>query len=416
MNTIRTIVIDPGHGGSNEGTTQNGFLEKHMNMVTAQAIYDELSQYDELTVYMTRTKDKEMSLAARAEYAKEVNADMLISIHYNATLDGDKYGSEIWIPLDTPQHMTGYRFGEVFLSKMEDMGLYPRGIKTRESEENPGLNYYGIIRAGQEQGIPTVILEHCHVDMASDAAMCDSDQELQAFGKADAQAILEFVGLKPMEKDYESFSYNDNMFVEHTRYDLSAPDVCDISLKEAYYEEGKIEIYVTATDDNSPLVYFDYSTDGGLTYSELRPWPNANPIHNEFADSFTLTIPVSGPKTPKVCVRAYNMFDVKVQSNVLEEFDGIFSGTSTMEEAVIQEEISQSPTPETPAPTKDPGQIIGGKSDVLTITTADSNITQMSPNMKGFLILSVGLALCIVIASFVTLLRGRTHKKAKKKK
>ena len=118
MKQIRTIVIDPGHGGVNEGTTQNGFLEKEMTLTTAKAIYDELSSYEELTVYMTRTTDEDISLADRAAFAASVNADMLISVHYNATLDGDKFGSEIWVPIDTPNHMVGYRFGELYLKKI----------------------------------------------------------------------------------------------------------------------------------------------------------------------------------------------------------------------------------------------------------------------------------------------------------
>ena len=38
------IVIDPGHGGSNLGTIENGHEEKSMTMITAQAMYDELCQ------------------------------------------------------------------------------------------------------------------------------------------------------------------------------------------------------------------------------------------------------------------------------------------------------------------------------------------------------------------------------------
>ena len=47
------IVIDPGHGGSNLGADYNGFLEKEMNMTVANAMYEELSKYEDITVYMT---------------------------------------------------------------------------------------------------------------------------------------------------------------------------------------------------------------------------------------------------------------------------------------------------------------------------------------------------------------------------
>ena len=417
MNQIRTIVIDPGHGGANEGTTQNGFLEKEMTLITANALYEELSAYDELTVYMTRTTDTDMSLADRAAFAASVNADMLISVHYNATLDGDKYGSEIWIPIDTPNHMVGYRFGEVYLKKMEEMGLFIRGIKTRESEEHPGLNYYGIIRAGEENGIPTVILEHCHVDEARDAVFCDTDAKLEEFGRADAQAILEFVGLKESDDIFDSFSYNDNLFVTHTGYDTTPPDVCEISVQEADYEAGKLEIIVSAMDAESPLVYFDYSLNGGITYGELKPWPNTDPVHNVYADSFTLTIPVN-VASPKVCIRAYNMYDVKVQSNVLSDFPEHFvvkSETVENEESNQNTEQSMEANP-TPVPTKAPGQMLGGESDFLTVTMTQNTFSNLNPKIQGFLLLSIGLTVCIIITSVFVLLRARLHKKGKKKR
>ena len=416
MKQIRTIVIDPGHGGVNEGTTQNGFLEKEMTLTTAKAIYDELSSYEELTVYMTRTTDEDISLADRAAFAASVNADMLISVHYNATLDGDKFGSEIWVPIDTPNHMVGYRFGEIYLNKMEEMGLFIRGIKTRESQEHPGLNYYGIIRAGEENGIPTVILEHCHVDDERDAVLCNTDAKLQEFGRVDAQAILEFVGLTEVSEEVESFSYNDNLFIEHTAFDTSAPEVCEITIKDVDYSACKLEIVVSAMDGDSPLLYFDYSLDGGITYSELKVWPNTDPVHNTYADSFTLTIPVT-VASPKVCLRAYNMYDVKAQSNILDDFSETFQIATNHEESgkqLVEEKYEEIEV--TPAPTKDPGQMLGGESDIIAITMTQNAISDMDPKMQGFLILTIGLTVCIILTSIFALLRVRLHNNGKKRR
>ena len=81
QNEKPVIVIDPGHGGDNEGTTENNHVEKNMTMITALSMYHELSKYDELDVYLTHTEDKDMSLKQRAKFASDVNADMLISLH-----------------------------------------------------------------------------------------------------------------------------------------------------------------------------------------------------------------------------------------------------------------------------------------------------------------------------------------------
>ena len=89
------VVIDPGHGGENLGTTENGHEEKSMTLVTALAMYEELLLYEGVEVHMTRTEDKDMTLKERAEFAKSVDADFLFSIHYNASEYHDAYGSEV---------------------------------------------------------------------------------------------------------------------------------------------------------------------------------------------------------------------------------------------------------------------------------------------------------------------------------
>ena len=53
------IVIDPGHGGSNEGLDYDGFLEKDMNLVTAKAMQELLQQYDNTEVYITNPDKKD---------------------------------------------------------------------------------------------------------------------------------------------------------------------------------------------------------------------------------------------------------------------------------------------------------------------------------------------------------------------
>ena len=75
------IVLDPGHGGENEGLKHRGLIEKDMNLVTANAMRDELMQYENVEVYITNPEKADMSLKERAQYADSVGADILISLH-----------------------------------------------------------------------------------------------------------------------------------------------------------------------------------------------------------------------------------------------------------------------------------------------------------------------------------------------
>ena len=66
------VVIDPGHGGEGEknlGAQYNGFSEKELTLKVANAMKNELEQYENVTVYLTRTEDVKISLEDRAEFA-----------------------------------------------------------------------------------------------------------------------------------------------------------------------------------------------------------------------------------------------------------------------------------------------------------------------------------------------------------
>ncbi|MBD5461187.1 MAG: N-acetylmuramoyl-L-alanine amidase, partial [Lachnospiraceae bacterium] len=160
------IVIDPGHGGENLGADYDGYLEKEMNLIVAEAMYEELSRYDGITVYMTRNADVDLDLQERADFAASVNADFLFCLHFNMSPNNNLFGSEVWIQLSGDENREGYRFGAVQMETMADMGLYIRGIKTRINDR--GTDYYGILRHCKEYGITAALIEHCHVDHEKD--------------------------------------------------------------------------------------------------------------------------------------------------------------------------------------------------------------------------------------------------------
>lgn len=315
------IVIDPGHGGDNLGTQAGGIWdEKYMNMVTAQALYDELSLYDNVEVYLTRTEDVDVSFQERAAFAQSVNADFLFSIHYNASEYHELFGSEVWVPLSAPFNNYGYQIGYELLTGMRDRGLFVRGIKTRQGDRG---DYYAIIRETVALDIPAAIIEHCHVDEDRDSGYCDSEEDLIRFGKDDATAIAKYFGLKSSVlkvdySDYQLSNINDNVPIASTLRDETEPDVCRIEFAGADYEAGYLSLTVSAADYDSPLLYYTYSIDGGKTYSERNIWPGSDVLTGKYEDTFTLTLTIPDGTKPSVIVRAYNMFDPYTESNLYD--------------------------------------------------------------------------------------------------
>ncbi|WP_070120094.1 N-acetylmuramoyl-L-alanine amidase [Bacillus marinisedimentorum] len=81
---MKTIVIDPGHGGDDTGATYRGYKEKDFNLVIASRVSKYLEKNYTVNAVMTRTTDRSMSLDERTDLANELNADFFLSIHHNA--------------------------------------------------------------------------------------------------------------------------------------------------------------------------------------------------------------------------------------------------------------------------------------------------------------------------------------------
>ena len=87
------IVVDIGHGGTDNGTINSRYtgsiLEKDVNLEIGRKLIDKLNGIDDLKVIATRTDDTFISLSERATIGNENNADIFISIHCNASTDGN---------------------------------------------------------------------------------------------------------------------------------------------------------------------------------------------------------------------------------------------------------------------------------------------------------------------------------------
>ncbi|MFQ5571383.1 MAG: N-acetylmuramoyl-L-alanine amidase [Rhodothermales bacterium] len=82
---VKTIVIDPGHGGIDPGATgPTGLLEKDVTLDVARRLKRRLEQDHGFQILMARKDDRKMYLRERIAFANEHEADLFISIHVNA--------------------------------------------------------------------------------------------------------------------------------------------------------------------------------------------------------------------------------------------------------------------------------------------------------------------------------------------
>jgi N-acetylmuramoyl-L-alanine amidase len=94
---IRTVVIDPGHGGENVGAQgEGGTLEKDVTLAIARKLRAELVSERGLQVFLTRDRDVEVGLDDRTAIANNYKADLFVSIHANASRARGAKGSEVY--------------------------------------------------------------------------------------------------------------------------------------------------------------------------------------------------------------------------------------------------------------------------------------------------------------------------------
>jgi len=97
-NYVKTIVIDPGHGGQDPGCVFGTTYEKDIVLDIALELGRIIKEnLPDVKVVYTRDKDTFIGLLERAEIANKNNANAFISIHVNANANTSALGTETWV-------------------------------------------------------------------------------------------------------------------------------------------------------------------------------------------------------------------------------------------------------------------------------------------------------------------------------
>lgn len=127
----KKIVIDPGHGGRDNGTTgARGTLEKTLTLQTAYSLYEKLKA-NGANVILTRSNDTYIPLSSRVYTSHYHNADAFVSIHFDSSEDRSVNGMTTYYYHDYQKNLAanvhssvsatnnlkdrGYRFGDYYV-------------------------------------------------------------------------------------------------------------------------------------------------------------------------------------------------------------------------------------------------------------------------------------------------------------
>ena len=154
------IVIDPGHGGNDRGTTgARGTLEKGITLRTAEMLADKLKSAG-ANVTLTRDSDVYVDLRKRVSIGHQEDADAFISIHYDATDNSSINGF-------TTYYLHGYQKN---LAKSLNDGLNTT-LNLRNRGTQPG-NYL-VLRENRQEA---VLIELGFLSNPSEERVVTSDQ------------------------------------------------------------------------------------------------------------------------------------------------------------------------------------------------------------------------------------------------
>jgi len=126
----KTIVIDPGHGGSDPGAIGiTGLREKVVNLAVAQHLVNMLKDAG-AKVLVTRSGDQSVSNQQRVDLANDAGADLFISIHANAFSNPESNGTEThYCGKNSSTTASKYLAQQLQRELVPALGLRDRGVK-----------------------------------------------------------------------------------------------------------------------------------------------------------------------------------------------------------------------------------------------------------------------------------------------
>lgn len=280
------VVLDPGHDGTHGGSSANGFVEAQLNLKIAQYCKAELEEYRGVTVYMTRDSsscpsgggDNGLCIQRRADIARNMGANLFVSLHNNYSDSPSASGAEVWYPNQNYNPWTSQVGGSAaskILEQLTSLGLHNRGTQIRNAKidkypDGSAADWYGVIRHCKEYGIPGIIVEHAFMSNSSDAAnFLSNDAQLQRLGVADATGIANYFGLSKTI-DYSPV-FDAAYYAEHNPDVAAAVGTDEDKLLEHFVQYGMKE----ARRGNAEFDVFSYYyANQDLRLKYRNDWPS----------------------------------------------------------------------------------------------------------------------------------------------
>lgn len=235
------LVLDPGHDWTDAGARRTwdgvSYEEETIVLKMARACKKELETYAGVKVYLTRnTNDVSMDRYDRVKIARELEADALVSIHINSTVNQEDTvsGALAYVPTygnKAPYAVKARALASDIVNHLSTIGMKNLGFL---EDENLGIIYYGKLWK-----IPTMIIEHGFVNNPKDCKKYyGSNSKIRRVGRADATAIARHYGLvkkSGWQRERGNWVYLDSNGIKMTGWQ-------DIDGQRYYFDESGYKV------------------------------------------------------------------------------------------------------------------------------------------------------------------------------
>lgn len=217
-----TVVIDPGHGGPETGAVSKysdgrTMMEKDLTLAVSLRAADLLRERG-YTVFLTRTTDSAVNvegkdldgngkvnvaddLQARIDFANERNADVFVSVHFNAG-PSDRRGTEVFYNANRPFSAENKRLAASIYDKLiggmraEGYSVVERGVKM-DSAATGGAPFYVLgpdsSHIARDGDMPAALGEGLFITNPTEIGIIESEGSIECIARAYADGIHEYL-------------------------------------------------------------------------------------------------------------------------------------------------------------------------------------------------------------------------------
>jgi N-acetylmuramoyl-L-alanine amidase len=182
--SVKTVFLDPGHGGTNLGTVSaQGLQEKMPNLEIAQRVERILTSLGYIVI-MSRRTDVFIPLLDRVKIAEKSKAQVFVSIHFNYAKNTKVQGAEVFYyhaeKSPSRAKRSSYLASCILKRLVSDLPTPSRGVK------------HGDLCVIRETTMPAVLVEPIFLSNSHDAHLLEKSAFKHKIARAIARGIQEY--------------------------------------------------------------------------------------------------------------------------------------------------------------------------------------------------------------------------------